>query len=154
MNKNILNFLLVLILVTGIGLACNFKTGDTKIADDRGAEVSNEESLPKKLDAYEIKGFKFAYYLIPADLGREDLLKTAGEIHRREPDTQLVLVDDDSGVADYIKYVKSISGAAESGAEMPQEWAEKHIVANLQKYMNGRWVLCESYGYKEIGDIE
>jgi hypothetical protein len=154
MNKNILNFMLILILVAGIGLACNLKTGDTKIADDSRTEVSETEALPKKLDAYEIKGFKFAYYLIPAGLERADLLKTAGEIHRTEPDTQLVLVDDETRVADYIKYVKSVSGAAEAGAEMPQEWAEKHIVANVQKYMNGRWVLCESYGYKEIGDIE
>ncbi len=36
---------------------------------------------------------------------------------------------------------------------MPQEWADKHIVANLQKFLSGKWMLYKGYGYEEIGEI-
>lgn len=143
-----LNVLLVLALIFGIGLACNLKSGDIQ-----GNSQNDSEKFPKKLDNYEIKGFKFAYYQIPKNLSREDLKKVALAIHEQEPDTQLILVDDDRQVKDYIDYVKGIS-SGNVDKPMPQEWADKHIIANVQKYMNGRWVLCESYGFKEIADLE
>lgn len=145
MNNNKLNFLLILLVVVGIGLACRNETGGSK---------NESEKLPKKLDSYEIKGLKFAYYLIPKDLSPDKLKKTAEWIHGQEDDTQLILVDDDSQVAEYISYVKAISSGGEVEKPLPQEWADKHIVANVQKYLNGRWVLCEGYGYKEIADLE
>jgi hypothetical protein len=149
MKKNKLNVLLVLALVIGVGFACNFNS-----ADGQSDSQNNSEKFPKKLDAYEIKGFKFAYYLIPEKLSKEDLKAVAQAIHEKEDNTQLILVDDASGVGDYIKYVKAISGSAEIGEPMPQEWADEHIIANVQKYMNGRWVLCEGYGFNEIADLK
>lgn len=148
MKSNKFNVLLVLSLVIGIGLACSSDSKETK-----SSSQNNSENLPKKIDNYEIKGFKFAYYKIPKNLSQEKLLKVAQAIHEQEDDTQLILVDDDSKAADYIKYVKAVSGSGEIEEPMPQEWADEHIVANVQKYMNGRWVLCEGYGYKEIADL-
>ena len=37
---------------------------------------------------------------------------------------------------------------------MPQEWAHKHIVANVQLYMSGKFVLCEGNGSKEIAELK
>jgi len=37
---------------------------------------------------------------------------------------------------------------------MPAEWADKHIIANVQKYMSGKFVLCEGNGSKEIADLK
>lgn len=145
MRKNKYNFLIIPTLILGIALACNLK------ADEPENPSAKNEPKIEKLESYTIKGLNFAYYKIPADLSREKLIETAREIHEKEADTQLILVDDDSGVADYVKYVKAISAGED--AALPKEWADKHIVANVQKYMNGRWVLCEKYGYKEIADL-
>ncbi|MEZ5343966.1 MAG: hypothetical protein R2681_00290 [Pyrinomonadaceae bacterium] len=149
MKDNKLNVLLVLGLIFGFVIACSFDSSQVK----SGSNGETEDS-PKKIDSYEIKGFKFAYYLIPKNLNREELIETAQKIHEQENDTQLILVDDDSKVAEYIAYAKAISGIGELDKPVPQEWADKHIIANVQKYMNGRWVLCESNGSKEIADLK
>ena len=146
MKQNRINFLIVLALVLAAALGCNFH-------DEKRAE--NKPSAPKnqKLESYTIKGLKFSYYKIPANLSREELIKTATELHREEPDAQLILVDDDSELAAYVKYAKDIS-SGKYAAEMPIEWAEQHVVANVQKYMSGKFVLCEGIGHKEIAEIE
>ena len=149
MKSNKFNVLLVLALVVGIGFACNFDSGDSQSSSPK-----DSEKFPKKLDNYEIKGLKFAYYQIPKGLAQDKLIEVAQTIHEQEDDTQLILVDDDSKIADYIKYVKAVSGSGDVEEPMPKEWADEHIVANVQKYINGRWVLCESYGYKEIADLK
>ncbi|QQS40418.1 MAG: hypothetical protein IPM63_13750 [Acidobacteriota bacterium] len=145
--------ILALIILLGAGLACNLDA-DQNNGSSGGDTQTESSSLPKKLDSYELKGIKFAYYLIPAGLEKDELVKTAKEIHESEDDTQLILVDDDSKVGEYIKYVKAISGIGELEDPMPQEWADKHIVANVQKHMNGRWVLYKSYGFEEIAELE
>lgn len=144
--------ILALIILLGAALACNLDADND--GSSGGESQSENASLPKKLDSYELKGIKFAYYQIPAGLGKEELVKMATEIHESESDTQLILVDDDSKVDEYIKYVKAISGVGELEDPMPQEWADKHIVANVQKHMNGRWVLYKSYGFEEIAELE
>lgn len=150
MKNNRFSVFLGLLALVGAGLACGLETGDANILQN-GTERRAAEPSPKKLDAYEARGLRFAFYLIPAGLEREDLLETARKLHEKEPDTQLILVDDDSQAAEYIAYARS---AGSSGQRMPREWADKHIVANVQKYLNGRWVLCEGYGFKEIAGLE
>lgn len=146
--------MLALMIVLWTGLACGLDADESSSSgNDKGTQTENA-SLPKKLDSYELKGIKFAYYLIPAGLETDELVKTAKEIHESENDTQLILVDDDSKIDEYIKYVKAISGIGELEDPMPQEWADKHIVANVQKHMNGRWVLYKSYGFEEIAELE
>lgn len=146
MLRQSVSALFALIAVLGIGLACGLDA-------DEG-QSSESTSLPRKLDSYEIKGISFVYYLIPTGLSEEELLRTAEEIHASEPDAQLILVDDDSKVGEYIAYVKAISGPGDVDVTLPQEWADKHIVANVQKHLNGRWVLYKSYGYEEIGELK
>lgn len=149
MFRQSLSALFALIAVLGVGLACSLDAGEGQTSES-GAESA---SLPRKLDSYELKGISFAYYLIPAGLNQDELKRTAEEIHASEPDAQLILVDDDSKVGEYIAYVKAISGPGDVDVTLPQEWADKHIVANVQKHMNGRWVLYKSYGYEEIGEL-
>jgi hypothetical protein len=154
MVSNKLNAFLALIAVLGIGLACGLDSNDKDSSVGEPGTGTESDSLPRKLDSYSIKGINFAFYLIPAGLDREALIETAEKIHADETDTQLILVDDDSKVTEYIKYAKAISGLGEIEGPMPQEWADKHIVANLQKYMNGRWVLCKGNGSEELADLK
>ncbi len=156
MKKHKFNLLMIAGLLALLGLACNLKADSEPKADNSiQAEEKRETSgqATQKLESYEIKGFKFAFYKIKADLSRDELIKTAKEIHEQEADTQLVLVDDDTKVSEYISYAKAVS-SGKTDQEMPKDWADKHIVANVQKYMNGRWVLCEGYGYTEIADLK
>lgn len=107
-----------------------------------------------RLTGYSIQGIKFAYYKIGKDLSEAELIETAQKIHDAEPDTQIIMVDDDSRLADYVAYVKAVSGPGDVSVEMPVEWADEHIVANVQKYMSGKFVLCKGYGYMEIADLK
>jgi len=161
MNKSLSNMLFAAALVVMSGLAC----GDLGNSNKGGDKPSNggkplvedkakPNDKPAKLDSYSIKGIKFAYFKIPAGLKKEELIELAQKLHDQEPDTQLVLVDDDSELADYIKYAKAISGIGEIEKPMPMEWADKHIIANVQKYMSGKFVLCEGYGSSEIAELK
>lgn len=139
MQYNKLNLLLALIIFLGASLACtNSGTG---------------ESDTKKLQSYTLRGLKFSYYKIPTALKREDLIKTAQEIHDAEPDAQLILIDDDAEVAEYINYAQAFS-RNNFDAKLPKEWADKHVVANAQKLVSGKWQLYEGYGYKEIANLK
>ncbi|MET0754109.1 MAG: hypothetical protein ABWZ66_12075 [Pyrinomonadaceae bacterium] len=139
MKNNNLNFLLILILLLGVSLACT----------NSGAK----ETGTKKLQTYSLRGLNFSYYKIPANLKREDLIKTAQEIHDGEPEAQLILVDDDAQVTEYINYAQAFS-RNDFDAKLPKEWANKHVIANAQKLVSGKWQLCEGYGYREIADLK
>jgi len=110
-------------------------------------------SKAAKLDDYTLRGIQFVYFRIPAGLSREHLIEIAQALHEQQPKAQLVLVDDDSKVKEYVTYVKAISGQGELKEPVPQEWADAHIVANVQLYTSGRFVLCEGNGSKEIADL-
>lgn len=152
--RNNLNFLLVLTLLLAVGLACNLSEARSGEPDAK-TKIEKAENKPQtvRLDGYKVRGFEFVYYKIPAGLSREDLIKTAQKLHEAEPAAQLILVDDDSKVQDYIDYAKAVS-AGKYDAELPKAWADKHIVANVQKMMSGKFVLYEGYGYKEIAELE
>lgn len=106
----------------------------------------------KRLDGYTVRSFKWAYYLVAPGLSREQLLAEAAALRRREPETQLVLVDDEAGVKDYIAYARAVS-ERRTDVPLPEAWAEAHVVANLQKLMSGKWMLYKGYGYEEIGEV-
>lgn len=154
MRQNKFDLLLILILLLGFGLACSSDAGEKDDSTQRAEKTKSVAAArePQKLESYTLRGLKFSYYKIPAGLSRNELIKTAQEIHEQEPDAQLILVDD-SGVAGYINYAQEIS-KGNSDTELPKEWADKHIVANVQKLMSGKFRLYESYGYKEIADLE
>lgn len=161
MKRNFVNLVIALPLIILVGIGCsNFDISTNSNQNSSGANKTEDSkktvaaSAPAKLDSYSIKGIKFAYYKIPSGLKKEDLVAMAQKIHDQEDDTQLIFVDDDSKVAEYIKYAKAISGIGELEDPMPMEWADAHIVANVQKYMNGKFVLCEGYGSKEIAELK
>lgn len=153
MKKDWKAAVIAVVMLLAIAMACSLEDGGKPDSEsDAGQDTS--ASLPKKLDSYELKGIKFAYYQIPTGLSRDELIEVARKIHSEEEDTQLILVDDDAKVAEYIAYVKAVSGPGDVDVELPAEWADEHIVANVQKHMNGRWVLYKSYGFEEIGELE
>jgi hypothetical protein len=149
MRNNKLSFLLVLCLFLGIGLACS-NAGEMK---SLRADDATKNHKAEKLESYTLRGLKFSYYKVPGGLDKEKLIETAKAIRAEEPDAQLILVDDATGVADYINYAQQFS-KGNMNATLPKAWADRHIVANVQKMMSGKWRLYESYGYKEIADLE
>ncbi|HEX9961160.1 MAG TPA: hypothetical protein VGB00_09525 [Pyrinomonadaceae bacterium] len=153
--KNNLNILLVLILLLGVSLACNRSEAkpDLKNQTETSATKTETGGETRRLDSYSLRGLEFIYYKIPADLSREQLIETAQKLHEAEPKAQLILVDDDSQVADYVKYAQAVS-SGDYDAEFPKQWAEDHIVANVQKLLSGKWMVYESYGYKEIAELK
>jgi hypothetical protein len=154
-NLHLTNLILILSLLLLAGLAC-------KPSADGGAKHSSSDAAPAprsekntKLDEYTIKGFRFVYFKIPPGLDRAALIRTAQKFHDSEPDAQLLLVDDDTQLKDYIAYAKAASGQGDvETTELPKEWADKHIIANVQKYISGKFVLCEGNGYNEIAELE
>lgn len=144
MRNKISVFAVLLLVITAV--ACSI--GDAAGNGESGV------SGTQRLTGYSLKGIKFAYYKIGSGLSEAQLIETAQKIHDAEPDTQIILVDDDSRLADYVAYVKAVSGPGDVSVEMPVEWADEHIVANIQKYMSGRFVLCRSYGFMEIADLK
>jgi len=152
--------LLVLPLLFVAGLACSNLAKNSSSGNSSNSARSTAESKPSgadtpaKLDSYTIKGMKFAYFKIPSGLSEEKLIEIAQKLHDQTSDAQLILVDEDSELADYIKYAKAISGVGEIEKPMPMEWADKHIVANVQKYTSGKFVLCKGYGSVEIADLK
>lgn len=144
-RRNIFNLLLIISVSLVIGLACTgSNSGDSK---------TTEIKLPAKVAEEKIRSFRFVYFKIPAGLGEKELIDTAQELHDREPDAQLILVDDDSQLDKYITYTKEWS-SGKYEAELPKEWMDKHVIANVQKYMSGKFVLCEGAGYKEIAELK
>jgi hypothetical protein len=147
MQKNKLNFLLILSLIFGISLAC--ADSGAKGIDTKTAVIETTE----RLESYTLRGIKFSYYKISSGLKREDLIKTAQKIHESEPDANLILVDDASQIGEYINYARAF-GKNDFTVKLPKEWADKHIVANAQRLVSGKWQLYEGYGYKEITNLE
>ncbi len=143
--RNKISVLAVLLLMFS-AIACSMEGA----GEDGQSAVAGTE----RLTGYSIQGIKFAYYKIDRGLSEAELVETAQKIHDAEPDTQIILVDDDSRLADYVAYVKAVSGPGDVSVEMPVEWADEHIVANVQKYMSGKFVLCKGYGYMEIADLK
>jgi hypothetical protein len=152
MKRSFLNLCLVLALLLIVGLACSFQSGNAVRVKNTERKSETEEKF-KKIEGYTIRNLQFAYYQIPPGLSRAELIDMAREIHAQEPNAQLILVDDDSGLDEYVTYAKAVGDGRED-AEMPKQWADRHIVANLQKYLNGKWMLCEGRGYEEIAEIQ
>jgi hypothetical protein len=153
--KNSITSLSVVGLLIFAGLACT--NSDEPKSNSLNPQTVEKKSASgnQKLDEYTIKGIRFVYFKIPAGLEKDALIASAQKLHDQEPDAQLILVDEDSKVKEYIAYAKAISGQGDlDSVELPSEWADKHIVANVQKYVSGKFVLCEGNGYKEIADLK
>lgn len=145
MKQNYLNLLLIIVLAFGLGLAC---TG-TKA----GEKKNGETKLPAKVADETVRGFHFVYFKVPSRLDEQGLIETAQKLHDEVPDAQLILVDDDSQLADYIKYTKEISAGNQS-AKLPKEWMTQHIVGNVQKFTSGKFKLCKGAGMSEIAELK
>lgn len=153
--KNIISCLLAATIFLGAGLACEESNSNQASADKAGPKTTGTSKDTTKLDDYTIRGFRFVYFRIPAGLDRDKLIETAQKLHDAVPDAQLILVDDDARLKDYIKYVKALSGEGDIEDTDPvTDWADKHIIANVQKYASGKFVLCKGNGHEEIADLK
>jgi hypothetical protein len=149
------NLLIILALIFCVALGCSSDKSTSATPIGEKVKASTELNIkPKRLESYTVRGFKFSYYLVPKNLNNEELIKTAQEVRNQEQDAQLILVDDDSGLAEYVNYAKEISKGNHADAKMPKEWANEHIVGNVQKYLSGKWMLCEGNGYREIAELK
>lgn len=147
-----MNLAIVILILLFSVLACSSENAVGP--ENSRPAVTRSASGPQKLDSYTIKGIEFVYYKIPANLERDALIAVAQKLHEAENGAQLILVDDDSELADYIAYAKAISGVGDVDKPLPQEWADAHIVANVQRYLSGKYVLCEGNGSKEIAELK
>jgi hypothetical protein len=154
------NTLAITILIS-VSLSCS-SAGTNETGANKQNETFNAPqpsrvgppAKPAKLDSYAIKGIKIAYYRITPGLKKEELIETGQSLHELEPDTQVIMVDDDSELAAYISFAKAISGVGELEKPLPKDWADKHIIANIRKYTSGKFVLCEGNGSIEIAELK
>jgi lipoprotein-anchoring transpeptidase ErfK/SrfK len=144
----IITFLLIAISF-GCAPATENNAGIKKFSSNNSAV----HAASAKLGVDRQRGVKIVYYKIPAALSLEELIETAGALHKKEPAAQIILVDDDSRAAEYIRYVNE-TGNGVANTKMPKEWADKHIIANVQKHVNGKFVLCAGRGFQEIAELD
>ncbi len=141
-------------VLLGISLACwsCSDSGAVKQPARNNEAMKDSGMKPPRLDSYTIKGMTFTYYLIPSGLGREELIAAAQALHDGDPKSQLIMVDDRTQLKDYINYAKEFSrGNLE--AYFPTEWAKQHVIANVQKYVSGKYKLCRGIGVDEIAEL-
>ena len=172
--KNKFTFLISLCLLCWIGLACQFKFGETsensntsenKIAEknskDKKSEKNTDDSgdteseSPKKAGNYFYQRFDYSLYKIPKNLSESELTKVAEKLHSQEPKSFLVLIDDDSKVKQYITYHEQLENGSPE-VEFPTEWANEHIVASVIMFLEGggKWYLTKGYSYEKIVEID
>jgi hypothetical protein len=115
--------------------------------------VRDSAGEPRRLDSYTIKGMTFTYCLIRSGLSREALMAAAQALHDSEPKAQLILVDDTRQLQEYINYAKEFS-RGNLDAYFPLEWAKQHVIANVQKFISGKYKLCRGMFGDEIADLK
>lgn len=148
--KNRFNILSVLFLFLVGGLAFSFSSVDSA----NSKNVNESKPANGRIETYKLLGINFSYYKIPQNLSREELITTAQRLHEGEPDANLILIDDDSKVHDFIKFAKVINPGY-NDPEMPKEWAEKHIIATARKsFWSGKTNLYTGYGNQKISELK
>jgi hypothetical protein len=147
--KNNLSFLLIVILALSFTSACS----STEAKSETPTAKQPIKPLAERIDGYSRMGIEFSYYRIEPGLSREELITLAQKLHEAEPKASIILVDDDSKAREYIEFAKLINPGPDD-VEMPRAWADEHIVANVQRYLSGKFVLCEGYGHKEIAELK
>lgn len=170
--KNKFTLTISLLLLCLLLLACNFsgaksgdekkpiiktekdldkksKTGKRNPQDDgndknKSSEKTNELGKDefKKLEIWECRG-KVGHVLIPGKLSREELVELALKIHNDEWETGLFLVDDEAGAENHIRFMKQICKGEADKSTFPHEWADRHIIATIQRGSDATWDLYE-----------
>ncbi|MEO8073943.1 MAG: hypothetical protein ABI891_15815 [Acidobacteriota bacterium] len=131
---------------------------DAKNADENHEKYVNTSDAPKKLAAFTYRKMKYAVYLL-ADLGEDEddvkFIKIAQKLHDSEPDTNLILIDDDSGLKQYVAFMREVEQLGSNATRknrFPKAWAEEHILGNVgaEGENNSRkWFLMLGYIHSE-----
>ena len=192
MRAHKFNLSFAAIIFLFFGLACSFKFGDAggnsnteisrrkdsangkienrkndakkeKSADDDS--ISNKPEIPQKLGNYHYQRFDYSLYLIPKNLGKDELTEIAQNLHEQEPKSILHLVDDDREAERFIAYHRQLEdfneqpGAEKPETEYPHDWANSHIVGTVNLFLESgerNWYLVEggSLSDKKISKLE
>lgn len=150
--RNKLSLFLGFILLASFNFACSSLQAKSDTPNP-GKAVENRGASARRITSSSRLGIETVYYKIPSGMSREELIEVAQKLLIEEPRAGLILVDDDSKVNEYVEFA-TIINPGYNDPEMPKEWADKHIIANVQIYLSGRVMLCEGYGYKEIAELE
>ena len=133
-------------------------TVDDEERDDEDSDVS-DPNAPKKLADFTNGGDKHAVYLISNQSDIEDeekFFKLAQKLHESEPEIYLILIDDDSGLRQYIDFLKEndrLDGRARNRLEFPGAWGKEHIlgyVAWIDENGQRNWYLLHKHGSKKL----
>lgn len=133
-------------------------TVDDEERNDEDSDFS-DPNAPKKLSDFTIGGDKHAVYLISNQSDIEDeekFFKLAQKLHESEPETFLILIDDDSGLRQYIDFMKEndrLDGSARNRLEYSRAWVEEHIlgyVVWIDENGQRNWYLLHKYGSKKL----
>lgn len=192
MRAHKFNLSFAAIIFLFFGLACSFKFGDagsgsnTEISrrkDSANGKIENRKNDAKKeksgddnsisrtsetaqkLGGYHYQRFDYSLYLIPKNLGKDELTEVAQNLHEQEPKTILHLVDDDREAEQFIAYHRQLEdfneqpGAEKPGTEYPHDWANSHIVGTVNLFLESgerNWYLVEggSLSDKKISKLE
>jgi hypothetical protein len=143
------------VVVIGVHLAYSFYPdgGEIGQAALKSEAAQDSAAKPRRLDSYTIKGMTFTYGLIRSGLSREALIAAAQALHDVEPKAQLILVDDTRQLQEYINYAKEFS-RGNLDAYFPMDWAKQHVIANVQKFVSGKYKLCRGMFGDEIADLK
>lgn len=192
MRAHKFNLSFAAIIFLFFGLACSFKFGDAgsnsnaeisrrkdsvngkienrknvakkeKSADDDS--ISNKSETAQKLGGYHYQRFDYSLYLIPKNLGKDELTEIAQNLHEQEPKKILLLVDDDREAERFIAYHRQLEDfnekpdAEKPEAEYPHGWANSHIVGTVNLFLESgerNWYLVEggSLSDKKISKLE
>lgn len=148
--KTRFNILSVLFLFLVGGLAFSFSSVDSA----NSKTVNESKPANGRIETYKLLGINFSYYKIPQNLSREELITTAQKLHENEPDANLILVDDDSKLNEFIRFAKVVNPGYDD-PEKPKEWADNHIIAAVRKsYWSGKTNLYAGYGNEKINELK
>lgn len=129
----------------------------------------------KELESYEKAGDIWKSIVIPIDTNKEDLIKLAKDIHQRDPLSSYHIFDDDTKFQEYkdwdinygkikdqdgkvkdivecinIEYCRSLAQQGKYAYSFPEEWVNKHLVADIQKMFTENkkleWGLYDVWG--------
>lgn len=172
--KNKTVFIISMLLLLAVSLACNFKFGDTsedanieinqkKNSDNKRSEKkidkensnNSDSDSPEKIGGYTYQCFDYSLYLIPKNLSADELKKISQKLHDKEPKSFIVLVDDDAKAEQYITHHEQADKGTPE-VEFPLEWANRHIVASVIMFLEGekKWYLTKGYSYEKIAELE
>lgn len=91
---------------------------------------------------------------MPVGISREDLIELAKDIHQKDPQSCYHIFDDDAQFEQFKNWDVNYPDPA---FPFPEEWAEKHHIANTQLMAETggvKWGLYDGLGAEKIAPLD